>query len=96
MNINYKLKMHMGKNIYYGTMKLMINGEIVEGVLESRNMRTSFTGGKIDGNKIEFSGNFRLFLSTINYIAKGELNEDGINLNVSTNKGEFKITGIKE
>lgn len=56
MTINYKLKMNIGRNIYYGTMKLDVNGENASGMMSCNNIRTSFNNGKVNGNKIEFSG----------------------------------------
>lgn len=96
MKENYKLKMIVGKKVYYGKMILNIEGNTISGILESKDIVTNFENGKISDNKIEFSGSLKMFLIRIHYKAIGEINGNEIHINVNTNRGKFEITGVKE
>ena len=52
--------------------------------------------GIINGNEIEFSGNFKMLFAKIKYKAVAKMEEDKIWIIASTNKGNFEIQGIKE
>lgn len=92
----YKVKMRIKNNVFYGRLKIEINGNNANGLIEYKNIKTQFYNGVIENNKIEFSGNFKMFFTKINYKAKGDIYNDKINIIVTTSKGDFLITGIRE
>lgn len=96
MHRYYKLKMKFGKDILYGRLKLEIDKNNIKGTIEYKNIKTSFKDGILKDNNIEFSGNFKIFFSKVNYIAKGYIDDEKISIIATTNRGDFEINGIRE
>lgn len=92
----YKIKMKFGKDNLYGKLILRINENIVKGSIEYKNMQINFDNGIIKDNTIEFSGNFKILFSKINFIAKGYIDDNKISIVATTNRGDFEINGIRE
>lgn len=76
-----------------GTITLMTNSNIAQGILETMGMKNTFKGNKTKENECTFSGNFNTPMGQINYTATCIVNGNMLELMANTNKGSFKIQG---
>lgn len=76
-----------------GTVTLMSNRNGVQGILEIMGMKNQFNGIKTKENECSFKGSLNTPMGGIEYMAICIVNGNTLELNISSNKGNFKITG---
>lgn len=91
----YKLSLNTPMGPLTGTITLITNGNNVIGSLETMGTKNILTGIKISNNQCKFSGNFNTPLGKLSYNAVCSINNDILDLDVHTSKGNFKISGKK-
>ena len=79
--------------IQQGRITFIIKDKSLTGVLEGMGVKSKFNNGKINGNSFEFSGQIRNLIASIQYTAKGTLNNDMLSAAVNTKYGVFSVTG---
>lgn len=61
--------------------------------MEMMGSKSYFNGGKVEGNKCIFSGEFNTPMGNISYNILGIVEGDKLNIFAETNKGRFKLEG---
>lgn len=67
----------------------------VQGMIEIIGMKNSFSGMKMQENAAKFSGKFNTPLGSIEYNATCTVINNNLELVANTNKGNFKIQGVR-
>lgn len=78
-----------------GKLGLQTKGEELNGIIEIMGSRNNITGGKVQGNKCFFSGDFKNQVVNLKYDITGELVNNTLNIVAKTNMGEFQLKGKK-
>lgn len=91
----YKSSLNTPMGAINGTITLMSKGNNVEGIIETMGMKNTFNGLRVNENQCKFSGKFNTPLGNIEYTAICIVNNNNLELTANTNKGNFKITGIR-
>ena len=96
MEGTYYSKINTPKGIIEGKMTLKQDGNRLSGKVEAMGMQTIFNNGIVNGNTCKFSGTIQTILFNIKYEAIGTLKGNELTLDVTTNKGKFKLTGTRK
>ncbi len=91
----YEIKVNTPMGMLNGKVYLKQNGNSISGVVEIMGMKNNLTGGKVQGNKCCFSGEFKNNMLNLKYDVAGELVGNILNIYAKTNMGEFKLQGTK-
>ena len=89
----YNITMNTPFGIQQGKITFVIKDESLTGTLEGMGSKSKFNNGKINGNSFEFSGQIRTLITSIQYTAKGTLNNDMLSAAVNTKYGVFSVIG---
>jgi len=89
----YNITMKTPFGMQQGRITFIIKDESLTGSLEGMGSKSNFNNGKINGNSFEFSGQIRNLIASIQYTAKGTLNNDMLSAAVNTKYGVFSVTG---
>lgn len=90
----YNLKMNTQMGAISGNLSLKTEGNALKGTLETMGMKNDFSGGTVEGNKCNFSGEFKTMIGNITYDITGVLEGEKLNIYANTNNGEISI--VKE
>lgn len=91
----YKLKLNTPMGDITGNLELKMQNKELFGVLEVMGGKSQFKGGKVEGNKFVFKGEFNTPMGTINYSILGIVDGNKLDIYAETNKGRFKIDGTR-
>lgn len=92
----YELKFNTPMGDITGELELrMEKGELC-GTLAAMGGKNHFKGGKVEGNKCVFSGEFNTPMGIINYNILGIAEGNKLNIYAETNKGRFKLEGTRK
>lgn len=89
----YKVSLNTPIGSINGTIKLISNGNNIQGILETMGMKNTFNGIKIANDKCKFSDILNTPMGKINYNAICSVFNNTVELDISTSQGNFKITG---
>lgn len=96
MNDTFSVSLSTPLGRQTGTIHLESDGGgALSGWVDALGRRNPIADGKADGNRFEFSGQFRAPFGTIPYRATGSVAEDTLEADVSTPFGNFHITGSR-
>jgi len=89
----YNITMQTPIGMEKGTITFTQDGEALSGSLYILRGSNAFSGGKVEGNEFEFSGEIKKLIAKIPYTAKGTI--DGVNLTAvaDTKYGKLAIKG---
>lgn len=91
----YQLILNTPMGEIKGILELrMEKGELC-GTLEAMGGKNHFKGGKVEGNKCAFSGEFNTPLGVISYNILGIAEGNKLMIYAETNKGRFKLEGTR-
>jgi len=91
----YEIKINTPMGLMSGKLYLKQSSNSISGTLEMMGMKNSLTGGRVQGNKCCFSGEFKNNALNIKYDIAAELEGKTLNIYAKTNMGEFKLQGTK-
>lgn len=91
----YELSINTPMGPVTGKLGLKTKGEELTGIVEVMGMRNNIVGGKVQGNKCYFSGNFKNSVLNLTYDITGELVNGVLNIMAKTNMGQFQLQGKK-
>ena len=74
-------------------VKLITNGNNLNGYIEAMGKRNEFSGGSVNGNNFSMSGKLNASIATIKYDIQGAVRGDVLEINANTNMGSFKLQG---
>ncbi len=95
MEGKYILKLSTPMGEIKGNLALYMQRYELCGTLEFMGNKSYIKGGKVQDNKCIFSGNLNTPMGNITYNVLGILNNTKLDIYVETNKGKFKIDGVK-
>ena len=75
---------------------LKTNGNKLSGILEGRGIKEKFENGIVNGNRLNFKGNFSTMFGKIEYDVNGEVNGNILKVIANTNKGNIKLEGKRK
>ncbi len=90
---NISMQTHMG--LEKGTIEFIVNGNSLSGTLIAKGVTSNFSGGTVDGNEFEFSGEFKKLIKKISYTAKGKVECNNLTAIVRSKFGNFTVRGTK-
>lgn len=91
----YQLKINTPMGDLTGQLELRMQNKELFGTLEIMGGKNQFRGGKVEGNKCVFSGEFNTPMGMINYNILGIVEGDKLDIYAETNKGRFKLQGTR-
>lgn len=91
----YQVSMKLNGTEQRGTLVLKEDDGRLSGTLKTRDVTSSFSGGRVNGSRFSFSGAIQKFIMTIRYTANGMLDGDDLTIGVQTKYGTFTITGMR-
>lgn len=91
----YEIKVNTPMGLMSGKIYLKQTGNSINGTLEIMGMKNNLTGGRVQGNRCCFSGEFKNNALNIKYDIAAELEGNTLNIYAKTNMGEFKLQGTK-
>ena len=91
----YKLRLNTPMGEIKGNLELKMQNRELYGVLDVMGGKSQFKGGKVEGNKFIFKGDFNTPLGLINYSLLGIVEGDKLDIYAETNKGRFKLEGTR-
>lgn len=92
----YRASINTPMGAINGVITLMTNQDnSVQGIVEMMGMKNSFKGTKVQENVAKFSGNFNTPLGNMTYNATCSVTNNHLELMANTNKGNFKIQGVR-
>ena len=89
----YEISMQLPKELETGKVTLKESGGRLNGTLNAGDVVTSFSNGRINGNRFEFSGIIHKLFFKIRFTARGEIQGDKLTAVADTRHGTFNITG---
>ena len=95
MNGRYNIVLNTPMGVERGILQLDVNGNFISGSINARGSNNPFSGGYINGNSINFSGELRISFMKIQYSASCTIQNGNINGVVKTKYGNFKVSGTK-
>lgn len=95
MNGLYEVNVKTPMGNITSNVKLITNGSTLSGYIETMGKRNQFSGGKINGNNFTLSGSINASIATIKYDISGNVQGNILNINASTNMGNFNLQGKK-
>lgn len=90
----YDLEMSTPLGRRRGNLELMIWGDFLNGYLTMFTRTIPIRSGKRNGNKITFDGDMKTLMNVIAYHAEGSVTQSGVNMVISTQQGEYPVTGV--
>lgn len=91
----YEISMQIPKELETGKVTLRQSGGRLSGVLKAGDVVSSFSNGRVDGNRFEFSGIIHKLFFKIPFTARGEITGDKLTAVADTRHGTFNITGTR-
>ncbi len=91
----YLIKFNTPMGQISGNLELKVQNESLSGTLEIMGGKNNFYGGKVEGNKCIFSGEFNTPIGNIKYDILGIVDEEKLSIYAETNKGRFKLEGTR-
>ena len=77
-----------------GNLELMVWGDFLNGTLTMFTRTIPIRSGKRDGNAISFEGDMKTLMNMIAYHAEGTVTHSGVNMVISTQQGDYPVTGV--
>jgi len=93
MNGTYSITMQTPMGLEKGTITFAQDGEALSGSLNILRGSNAFSGGHIEGNAFEFSGEIKKLITKIPYTAKGTIEGDHLTAVADTKYGKLSIEG---
>lgn len=90
----YDLEMSTPLGRRRGNLELMVWGDFLNGYLTMFTRTIPIRSGKCDGNKIIFEGDMKTLMNMIAYHAEGTVTQSGVSMVLSTQQGEYRVTGV--
>ncbi|MBP3708388.1 MAG: hypothetical protein J6J36_07335 [Clostridia bacterium] len=94
MNKTYNISTQSPMGNLNGILHLFIEKEKLQAIIEFNGKKLNFYNGKfISNNKFRFVGSLKAYFKKINYTAEGSFSDSSIEIIISTNMGNFMLTG---
>ena len=77
-----------------GNLELSQYGGFLNGVLTMFTRTTPIQDGRCSGSHISFRGNMKTMMKHLPYQAEGELRENGLELQITTEQGQYPAKGV--
>lgn len=90
----YDLEMTTPLGRRRGSLELMVWDRFLNGYLTMFTRTIPIREGYLDRQRISFSGDMKTLLKMSPYQASGSLSPSGVELIISTEQGEYPVTGI--
>ncbi|NLK94780.1 MAG: hypothetical protein GX275_06275 [Clostridiales bacterium] len=95
MDGRYNIMLSIPNGVRKGVLYLKSNGNTVNGRIWADGIDSVFSGGKVNGNRLEFRGEIKMMLMKISYQFVGVVQNENIIGTVSTKYGNFNLKGNK-
>lgn len=92
----YNLNMKTPRGIEKGNLVILQQGTSIMGFLTYKGTNYKFSGGKVNDDDFEFSGEFKWLFMKVPFKAKGKVIKDKLTGVVYTKYGDFIVEGVKE
>lgn len=94
MNKTYNVCTQSPMGNLNGILHLFIDKKELRAIIEFNGKNLDFYNGElISNNKFRFAGSFKAYFKKINYTADGFFSDSSIEIKISTNMGNFVLTG---
>ncbi|TCZ80837.1 hypothetical protein E0485_00645 [Paenibacillus albiflavus] len=95
MDGTYNITMQTPMGMEKGTITFTQEGNALSGSLNIFRGSNVFSGGKVEGNEFEFSGEIKKLIAKIPYTAKGTIYGDNLTAVADTKYGKLAIKGSR-
>jgi len=89
----YELEMEAPLGRRRGNLELIIEKNWINGYLTMFTRTVPIRGGGLTGNQITFEGDMITVMNRLPYKAKGTISLSGVELTLTTDKGEYPVKG---
>lgn len=89
----YDLEMDTPLGKRHGNLELMVWDNILNGYLTMFTRTIPIQEGICTGNKLSFCGDMKTLMKMYPYQAEGSIHQSGIDLVISTEQGDYPVTG---
>jgi hypothetical protein len=95
MNGSFKVTLSTPFGRKSGVVEFSENNGALSGSLRALGSINPFTGGKVTGNRFEYSSSFKFGFSKVEYTARGTVDGDQLTAEATTPYGVFNISGTR-
>lgn len=95
MDGKYNILLNTPMGVERGVILFKTNGSALSGIINAKGVNNEFYGGKVSGNRFEFSGEIRMLMMRIKYNATGTVEGNRLTGTVRTMYGNFSVSGTR-